>query len=258
MVSPPAAESNPDAVLGATGVSTVDGVDFARRVEAGRVVWSLTATDDLSGIGRGPFAEPTNYVSFSPATFLDPAATLQGFSFTQFAHPVLGAADRPFTFDPAPNLQSPAAVVPLLIDSTHHGVTLLAPLGAWHEQAGVVGIGDGIGRTDTGLVARLCRPDGVLIKLDHRGWALHVCCPITNGGGDGQRRALIGDPRVYVTMGRTRVGSNGSAILADGEAPVALRHWLRAPGSSTTPDCLGRTVPSRSSYCRSRRQYRRL
>lgn len=106
---------------------------FDRRVEPNRVVWSLTSSAALTSVGTGMFAEPANYVSLRPASFLDPQATLRGYSFTQFAYPVIGGAGRPFELNPAPNLSSPPAVIPMLIDSEVQ-VTLLAPLGAWHEQ----------------------------------------------------------------------------------------------------------------------------
>ncbi|MEZ5281847.1 MAG: hypothetical protein R2770_15405 [Acidimicrobiales bacterium] len=174
-------------------------------------------------------------------------------------------------------------------------------------SAGVVGIGDRIGRTDVAIVERICRPDGVIVGpdapmsladqsmfrawsdpdglcwatarsgdwlyvlalhtadtdaaivdrfvLDHkmlvydwrngeaspdtvvdvelgrRDWALFVCCPIEERGG--RRRALIGDPSRYATMGRQRVtydGQTATASLAAGEQPARLRWWIEGEG----------------------------
>jgi hypothetical protein len=73
-------------------------------------------------------------------------------------------------------------------------------------SAGVVGIGDRIGRTDPALVARLCRPDGALVKPDR---------PIT-----------VHDSRVF------------SAGLADGEicwAETASGKWRYVVALHTAP-----------------------
>lgn len=194
---------------------------------------------------------------------------------------------------------------PTEIDGDPHAEaeSLLAAL-----SAGPVGIGDRIGRTDPTIVARLCRPDGVLVKpdrplaltdrswfataadpeptfaetasgpwryvvalhaadtadpvtgslplgeemlvydwrrevasiadevavsLDRREWSLFVCCPL-GAGADGRRRATIGDPSRYATMGRTRVRVTGDGaaelIVAPGEAPAPVRSWIEGEG----------------------------
>ncbi|MEM9035051.1 MAG: hypothetical protein AAGA99_05195 [Actinomycetota bacterium] len=159
-------------------------------------------------------------------------------------------------------------------------------------SAGVVGIGDRIGRTDADVVGRLLRPDGTLAtsdtpvtvhersafrpwdadgeltwatawcgahhyvlalhaaatdapisdgldldgewlvydwrsgtarpsgrvdaELDHRGWALFVCCPLSGATPD--RSAVVGDPDRYVTM---------SGVV--GDEPGLLR-WTEGTG----------------------------
>ncbi len=107
-----------------------DGVRFEQLRD--RLV--LTSERGLTGHGSGVFAEPTTFAAFTPAPNPGPAGTqLLGFAFTQFAMPVHAGADLAFDFNPASNLNSPPAVVPLLLRSGER-VTLLAPLDSWHEQ----------------------------------------------------------------------------------------------------------------------------
>lgn len=99
-------------------------------VDGARERWVTRATRAHDAAGTGHFAEPAAYVSF----VCDADTTAVGYAYTQFALPVFGSARRPFDFDPAPNLSSPAAVIPLLLGAPGRGVTLLAPLDSWHEQ----------------------------------------------------------------------------------------------------------------------------
>ncbi len=93
----------------------------------------LRATRTIDGLSSGWFSEPSVHVAIDVADLV-PGTRLAGFSFTQFAWPVVGGADRPFRFDPAPNVNSLPVVLPLLLRAPDGTVTLLAPLDAWHEQ----------------------------------------------------------------------------------------------------------------------------
>ena len=176
-------------------------------------------------------------------------------------------------------------------------------------SAGVVGIGDRLGRTDPALLARVCRPDGLLVKpdrpislhdqrvftagrgpgelcwadtatgpwrylvalhvaddeqprrdeidlgrdhlvydwrrqeavvtrritavVDHRDWALFVCCPLWASPEPDGWAALIGDPTKYATMSRQRVSLDDRTItlkLSPGEPQGTLRCWSSARG----------------------------
>ncbi|MEM9133784.1 MAG: hypothetical protein AAF962_19410 [Actinomycetota bacterium] len=93
----------------------------------------LTADRALEGLSTGRYRRPSAHVTIDVAD-LPPGTRLAGFSYTQFALPVAGGADRPFRFDPTPNLNSPPVALPLLLEARDGTVTLLAPLDAWHEQ----------------------------------------------------------------------------------------------------------------------------
>lgn len=93
----------------------------------------LTADQGLEGLSTGWYSEPSVSVAIELGD-LDPGTRLAGFSFTQFAWPVVGGIDRPFRFDPAPNVNSLPVVLPLLLEAPDGTVTLLAPLDSWHEQ----------------------------------------------------------------------------------------------------------------------------
>ena len=78
-------------------------------------------------------------MEIDPATVPDDVEYL-GFAFTQFALPVVAGSALDFDFQPAENLRSPAAMIPLVIRSSA-GVVLLAPVTNPHEQ--VITIVDG-------------------------------------------------------------------------------------------------------------------
>ena len=94
----------------------------------------LTADAELHGVASGLFDEPRTFVSF-PALLAGGAAQFVGYSFAQFAMPVVGDTNTPFNFAPAANVDSPATVIPLLIRAADGTVCLMAPLDSWHEQA---------------------------------------------------------------------------------------------------------------------------
>jgi hypothetical protein len=113
------------------------GVDFSMSDDGGRL--RLSAIHDLSGIASGWFAAPAVSVALDPASIPHDTEFL-GFALTQFALPVTAGASLDFDFNPAPNLHSPRAVLPLLARSAG-GCTLLAPLTSPHEQ--ILAIVDG-------------------------------------------------------------------------------------------------------------------
>ncbi len=94
----------------------------------------LRATHALTGIATKWFANPSVSVTIGPSTFTGPDVSMVGFAFTQFALPVRTGPGGTFDFAPGANLNSPPAVIPLLLSSSDGRVELLAPLGAWHEQ----------------------------------------------------------------------------------------------------------------------------
>jgi len=75
------------------------------------------------------------------------------------------------------------------------------------------------------------------VELGRRDWALFVCCPIEHGGAGG-RRALIGDPTKYVTMGASRVRRDGDRVellVADDEPAGVVRWWSDRDGVYDEP-----------------------
>ena len=119
------------AIVSTVDVDVPDGVSFEDRGD--RLV--LTATRDLDGLASGVFAAPTIGVSFRAADpDPGPQPAYLGYSFGQFALPVRGGPGRPFDWNPAGNVHSPPAVIPLVIRSADGSVALLAPLDGWHDQ----------------------------------------------------------------------------------------------------------------------------
>ncbi len=97
--------------------------------------WVLRAEETVQRTQVGVFAEPWASIEIrTDELTADGPVDLLGFGFTQFAMPVTGGPGRPFVFNPAPNLNSPAAVVPVVFRAGDGSVLLLAPLDSWHEQ----------------------------------------------------------------------------------------------------------------------------
>ncbi|MEL6982365.1 MAG: hypothetical protein AAFO29_08075 [Actinomycetota bacterium] len=107
-----------------------DGVTFEDRGDRLRLV----ADQDLDGVASRIFADPTIAVSFEPVGLADREVTYLGLSFGQFALPVRGGPQTPFDWNPAANVHSPPAVLPLVIRAADGTVALLAPLDSWHDQ----------------------------------------------------------------------------------------------------------------------------
>jgi len=126
-------------ILGALTAPTVDEVVF--RDGGNRLV--IEAARSMQGFASGSFADPPIAASFDPAGFQAPSVSMVGFAYTQFALPVRAQPGDRFDFNPAENLVSPSAVMPLLLSSTDGRVELLAPLNAWHEQVIAVDSLDG-------------------------------------------------------------------------------------------------------------------
>lgn len=93
---------------------------------------TLVARRDLTGIGSGVFSEPAVYAEVD-LDEIGEHVELVGFSFAQFAMPVRASTTRPFEWNPAPNVHSPPAVIPLVL-RVEGRICLLAPLDSWHEQ----------------------------------------------------------------------------------------------------------------------------
>jgi len=100
----------------------------------------LVAARPLAGLSNGWFTQPVASVEIDPATVPSDAEFL-GFAFTQFALPVISRPGVDFDFNPAPNLHSPRAMIPLLVRSAD-GYTLFAPTSSPHEQIITVIDGD--------------------------------------------------------------------------------------------------------------------
>ncbi len=94
----------------------------------------VKALVDLDGLANGTFATTTVGCAFEPTAFAAPNVDLVGFGYTQFALPLRAGPGGGFDFAPAINLDSPPAVLPLLLMSDDGRCELLAPLDAWHEQ----------------------------------------------------------------------------------------------------------------------------
>lgn len=124
-----------DRIIGPLTPPEIDGVSF--RDLGDRLV--LRAERDLSGVATKWFADPAIAVDLSPVNFQAPDVSMLGFAYTQFALPVRAAAGEALDFAPASNLNSPPAVMPLMLASSDGRFELLAPLGAWHEQIIAVG-----------------------------------------------------------------------------------------------------------------------
>lgn len=126
-------------MLGEGRAELPDGVVLVRTDEPWGERLTLRAARHLDGLATGRFSTPSASVRFSSASW--PAGIeLLGFAFTQFAMPVVAAGDLGFDFRPAPALQSPPAVLPLLARAGDRCV-LLAPLRHAHEQ--IVAVRDG-------------------------------------------------------------------------------------------------------------------
>jgi hypothetical protein len=95
--------------------------------------WRLRADRDIDGWATGFFAQPCFGVDLA-VDQLDRGCRFLGFGFGQFALPVVGSPDRGFAWNPADNVNSPPAVVPLVVGWPDGFVSLLAPLDSWHEQ----------------------------------------------------------------------------------------------------------------------------
>jgi hypothetical protein len=93
----------------------------------------LAAKEPMRGFGSGRFHEPTVYVDID-LDALDSDIKILGYAFTQFAMPLVGSRTRPFDFSPAPNLFSPPALMPVILQNRDGMCCLLAPLDSWHEQ----------------------------------------------------------------------------------------------------------------------------
>lgn len=104
---------------------------------------ALSAVTEISGLSAGVFAEPVVGVDFDASSF-GPDARFLGFSFAQFAMPVWAARTEPFHWNPAANVSSPPAVIPLVVQTPRES-WLLAPLDQWHEQI------IGVVQSETGL-----------------------------------------------------------------------------------------------------------
>jgi len=100
----------------------------------------LVADRDLAGLSNGWFTQPVASIEIDPGTVPSDAEFL-GFAFTQFALPVIAGPALDFDFNPAPNLHSPPAMIPLLVRSAD-GCTLFAPTVSPHEQ--IITIVDGV------------------------------------------------------------------------------------------------------------------
>ena len=115
-------------------ISPIDGVEL---IDGGTTV-TLRATRALDQLVSTRFAE--SRVAAEIDLELGDDVELLGFAFTQFAMPVVERPGSPFDFAPAPNLQSPPAVLPLLARGSSRFV-LLAPLTSHHEQ--IIAVVDG-------------------------------------------------------------------------------------------------------------------
>ncbi len=107
-----------------------DGVRLERSADGARI--RLVADRALADLSTGWFTQPVASAEIEPAT-MPRGAEFLGFAFTQFALPVVAGPGFDFDFNPAPNLHSPRAMIPLLIRSAE-GCTLLAPTSNPHEQ----------------------------------------------------------------------------------------------------------------------------
>ena len=118
-----------------------DGVRVEWVADRSRV--RLVAERSLTGLATGWFTQPAASVEIDPAT-VPPDAEFLGFAFTQFALPVLAGPGFDFDFNPAPNLHSPQAMLPLVIRATGPNgyCTLLAPTANPHEQ--IITVVDGV------------------------------------------------------------------------------------------------------------------
>ena len=115
-----------------------DGVIVERSDDGSRI--RLVADRPLAGLSNGWFTQPVASVEIDPATVPSDAEFL-GFAFTQFALPVISRPGVDFDFNPAPNLHSPRAMIPLLVRSAD-GYTLFAPTSSPHEQ--IITVIDGV------------------------------------------------------------------------------------------------------------------
>lgn len=104
------------------------GVEYAR---SGSVL-SLRATQGLADVHTGVFAEPAIWVELLPE--FEDVERYVGFGFAQFATPVRARRGESFVWNPASNVFSPPAVLPILGERADGSVLLAAPLDTWHEQ----------------------------------------------------------------------------------------------------------------------------
>jgi hypothetical protein len=114
-----------------------DGIEASVDVRDDRplAVLTLTATQDLRGIGTGNFAAPSNYWSFATseraAGGVAEGATGFGFQYCEFAMPTVTDASLQgwFLFPARPSL-----VLPMMLIAPDHRTILVAPLNSFHEQ----------------------------------------------------------------------------------------------------------------------------
>lgn len=93
----------------------------------------LAAKEPMSGFATRRFTKPSVRVTID-LDELSEGVKVMGFAFTQFAMPVVGSKRDPIDFRPAPNLMSPKAMLPVLLQRRDAMVCLLAPLDSFHEQ----------------------------------------------------------------------------------------------------------------------------
>jgi hypothetical protein len=96
-------------------------------------ILQLEATQNLRDQATGWFANPSSQVAVTVGSAVA-ARRYLGYSFAQFAMPVVGGPTRPFIWNPAANVFAPPVVLPLVIEWSDGRVSLLAPLDGWHEQ----------------------------------------------------------------------------------------------------------------------------
>jgi hypothetical protein len=127
--------------LGDIRPQVTDGVEAVVDVHDDRLTTlTLRATRDLTGVGTGAFAEPSNYWTFSPAA--PEGATGFGFQYCEFAMPTVtdGSLQGWFLFPARPSL-----VLPMMLIAPDDRTLLIAPLSAFHEQVGAVDGGVRVG-----------------------------------------------------------------------------------------------------------------
>ena len=131
-----AAAGGPETIVRVGPLIAPDGVGVEIDDGPATTTVRLVARIGLVGIATGRFSQPSSAVPIH----LEGEPTYLGFSFTQFAMPVIAGRRLDFDFHPAPNLHSPP-VLGVLIARTAGTFVLLAPLDHPHEQ--VIAVADG-------------------------------------------------------------------------------------------------------------------